>query len=68
MRFFVRSLIVFLTLANLPLSMRLCAQTGSGVIMGTIVDSVGGSLIGARVMVQPGGREVATDNQGQFCI
>ena len=68
MRFFVRSLIVFLTLANLPFSTRLCAQTGSGVIMGTIVDSVGGSLIGARVMVQPGGREVATDNQGQFRI
>jgi cell shape-determining protein MreD len=68
MRFFVRSLIVFLTLANLLLSMRLCAQTGSGAIMGTIVDSAGGSLIGARVMVQPGGREVATDNQGQFRI
>lgn len=68
MRFFVRSLIVFLILANLPLSERLCAQTGSGAITGTVVDSSGGSLIGAKVVVQPTGREVATDNQGQFRI
>src|ERR1700722_17460312 len=68
MRFFVRSLIVFLTLANLSLSMRLCAQTGSGAITGTAVDSAGGSLVGAKVVVQPTGREVATDNQGQFRI
>jgi len=53
MRFFVRSLIVFLTLANFPLSLRLCAQTGSGAITGTIVDSAGGSLIGAKVVIQP---------------
>jgi TonB-dependent receptor len=68
MRFFVRALMMLLILANLPLSRRLYAQTGSGAITGTAVDSTGGSLIGARVVVQPTGREVATDNQGQFRI
>ncbi len=68
MRFFVRSLIVFLTLLCVPLSQRLDAQAGSGAITGTIVDSAGGSLIGAKVVVQPTGREVASDNQGEFRI
>jgi TonB-dependent receptor len=68
MRFLVRSLVVFFVLVSLPLSMRLLAQTGSGAITGTVVDSAGASLIGAKIVIQPTGREAASDNQGQFRI
>ncbi len=68
MRFFVRSLVLVLVLANMPLCLRLLAQSGNGVIAGTVQDSAGSSLIGARVVVQPTGRESASDNQGNFRI
>ena len=68
MRFFVRSLVLVLVLANMPLCLRLFAQSGNGVIAGTVQDSAGSALIGARVVVQPTGRETASDNQGNFRI
>ncbi len=68
MRFFVRSVVLFLVFTNMQLSLRLLAQTGTGVITGTVQDSAESALVGARVVVQPSGREVATDNQGQFRI
>ena len=66
MRFLVRSLA-----SGLFLSIMLCqlfAQTGTGTIAGTVQDPSGSILIGAKVVVQPTGRETATDNQGQFRI
>jgi hypothetical protein len=68
MRFFVRSLVLVLVLANMPLCLRLFAQSGNGVIAGTVQDSAGSALIGARVVVEPTGRETASDNQGNFRI
>jgi iron complex outermembrane recepter protein len=68
MRFFVRSLVLVLVLANMPLCLRLLAQSGNGAIAGTVQDSAGSALIGARVVVQPTGREAASDNQGNFRI
>ena len=53
-------LLVLLVLVDLLLSTRLLGQTGSGVVAGTVQDSGGSALIGARVVVQPTGREVAT--------
>lgn len=44
------------------------AQTGSGVVSGSVQDPAGAILVAAKVTVQPSGREVATDNQGQFRI
>jgi len=55
-------------LAVMPLSLPLLAQTGNGAIAGTAQDSAGSALIGARVVVQPTGRETASDNQGNFRI
>jgi TonB-dependent receptor len=40
----------------------------SGAIAGTVQDSGGAILVSAKVIVQPSGRQVATDNQGQFRI
>lgn len=41
-------------------------QTGS--IAGTAQDSGGGVLVSAKVTVEPGGRQAATNDQGQFRI
>lgn len=64
----VRLLAMILAFASVLVSMRLGAQNGSGSITGTVVDTAGGSLVGAKVVVQPTGREVASDDQGQFRI
>jgi TonB-dependent receptor len=44
------------------------AQTGTGAIAGTVHDSGGAILVSAKVVVDPSGRQVATDNEGQFRI
>jgi TonB-dependent receptor len=44
------------------------AQTGRGVIAGTARDAANSALASALVEVQPLGRKVATDDQGQFRI
>jgi TonB-dependent receptor len=44
------------------------AQSGSGAIAGSIQDSAGAILISAKVIVEPTGRQAATDDKGQFRI
>jgi TonB-dependent receptor len=39
---------------------------GSGTIAGIVQDSAGAVLVSAKVVVDPSGRQTATDNQGQF--
>src|ERR1700732_2373572 len=48
--------------------MRLNAQERSGWITGTVADSGGGILPGARVELQPQGSSAVTNGQGQFMI
>ncbi len=68
MRLLARSLILLLGLGSLGLARPLLAQTATGVITGTVQDAAGAALIGAKVVVEPSGREVATANQGEFRI
>ena len=42
------------------------AQTAPGGISGSIQDAAGGALVSAKVLVQPSGRQAATDDQGLF--
>jgi TonB-dependent receptor len=44
------------------------AQGATGGIAGNVQDSAGAILVSAKVEVEPGNRQVATDNQGQFRI
>ena len=44
------------------------AQGATGVIVGNVQDSGRAILVSAKVEVQPGGRQAATDDQGQFRI
>jgi hypothetical protein len=44
------------------------AQAQNGAITGTVQDSNGSVLISAKIDIQPTGREVVSDNQGQFRI
>lgn len=44
------------------------AQTGKGIISGTIKDSANAALPSAQIEVQPLGRKAASDDQGQFRI
>ena len=43
-------------------------QSGTGGITGTVQDSAGANLVSAKVEVEPGDRQVPSDNQGQFRI
>lgn len=66
MRFLVRLAVEVLTFASLLLSIRLTSQNAPGAIDGTVVDTAGSSLVGAKIVIQPTGRKVASDDQGQF--
>jgi TonB-dependent receptor len=44
------------------------AQGGTGGITGSVLDSAGAILVSAKVEVEPGDRQVPSDNQGQFRI
>ena len=44
------------------------AQGATGVIAGNVQDSGRAILVSAKVEVQPGGRQAASDDQGQFRI
>ena len=44
------------------------AQGGTGAITGSVQDSAGANLVSAKVEVEPGDRQVPSDNQGQFRI
>ena len=52
--------------AVLPQAGRSQAQTGS--ITGTVQDASGSVLVSAKITVQPGARQAATNDQGQFRI
>ena len=43
-------------------------SSGSGTIAGTVQDAARAILVSAKVVVEPSGKEVASDNQGQFRI
>lgn len=58
------SYIVMVVLCVIPTA----AQTGRGVVEGTVKDSAGVALQGASVELQPLGRRVVTDELGQFRI
>lgn len=68
MRFLFRSFIPVLILSAMSLFSRVSAQTGTGILAGRVQDSSGSVLVRAKVVVQPTGRETASDNQGQFRI
>jgi hypothetical protein len=44
------------------------AQSGTGAITGSVQDSAGAILVSAKLEVDPGDRQVPSDNQGQFRI
>src|ERR1700730_18416612 len=56
---------VFCTLLWLPAAI---AQSANGTVAGTAKDSGGSLLHGARVRLDPVGKQAVTDNQGQFRI
>ena len=64
---FQRKLFVFLLFALLS-RLSLPAQTSAGSIAGTVQDSAGAVFVSAKVVLQPSGRQTATDNEGQFRI
>lgn len=68
MRYLVRCLVVALLIFNPFLSSRLSAQTGTGTIAGIVQDSAGSIFVSAKVVLQPIGRQAASDDQGQFRI
>jgi TonB-dependent receptor len=67
MRCFMRFILVSLFLSITPWA-PVSAQSGTGSIAGTVQDSAGAILVSAKVVVQPSGRQVGTDNQGEFRI
>src|ERR1700674_5514156 len=46
----------------------IAAQEHKGTIMGRVVDMNQGALMGARAVLQPTGRTVVSDDQGEFTI
>ena len=70
MRNFIKSF-AFVFLLALPqffLASPLLAQDGKGTVQGRVVDSAGGILQGAQILLQPGGISRASDAQGEFTI
>lgn len=49
-----------------PASPTASRSGGPGTIEGTVQDPTGEVLVSAKVVIQPSGRQVATDNQGAF--
>lgn len=47
---------------------RLVAQTQTGSIVGTVQDAGGSIFVSAKIMIEPIGRQVPTNDQGQFRI
>lgn len=67
MRTFVRNLFLFGFLLQL-LSSGSFAQPGNGTIAGKVTDASQGVLAGARIELQPGGKSVVSDSNGEFSI
>jgi len=61
---------VFLAIVSLltPLALPAYAQTGRGTLTGSVVDSQGAALQGAKVTLTPSGASVNSDATGQFTI
>jgi TonB-dependent receptor len=55
-----------LVLICLSTSLLASAQAASGGISGSVQDSAGAVLVSAKVIIEPSGRQVATDDQGEF--
>jgi TonB-dependent receptor len=66
-RKFLRGLALFAA-SGVVLGTQMLAQAGSGVITGTAKDVAGSVLVSAKISVQPSGRQVVTDDQGEFRI
>jgi len=66
MRHPARCLVWLFTLMSTVYLSQLAAQTGTGSITGTVQDAAGSVFVSAKVVLQPLGRQVATDDQGQF--
>jgi TonB-dependent receptor len=61
---FAVSIFMFFFVCALPAG----AQTGIGLLSGSVVDSQGGALQGAKVEVNPGAALTLSDAQGQFTL
>ena len=68
MRRFQYSLIAIIILLNVLCLIPAGAQEGRGTISGAVKDTNGGVLVGALVELQPTGKRVVSDDQGQFRI
>jgi TonB-dependent receptor len=68
MRLWVRSLPWALLVCHVIFLSHSSAQSASGTIAGTVEDPAGSILIGAKVAIEPSGRQGATNDQGQFRI
>jgi TonB-dependent receptor len=60
--------LLFALIALVALALPVRAQSGKGVITGTVKDSGNSALQGALVEVLPLGRKVVTDDHGQFRV
>jgi len=56
----------FLVVLCMVTPLRTYAQAATGSISGSVQDTSGGVLVSAKVVIQPTGRQAATDNQGAF--
>jgi TonB-dependent receptor len=68
MKAFTRWLVLVLLLSISAFLRNLSAQTGTGAIAGTVQDQTGSIFVSAKVVVQPSGKQVATDDRGNFRI
>ncbi len=62
------ALVFLLALVPLFFASSVCAQGGKGTVQGRIVDSAGGVLQGAKILLEPGGISRVSDAQGEFTI
>jgi TonB-dependent receptor len=62
------ALVFLLALVPVFFTSSVCAQGGKGTVQGRIVDSAGGVLQGAQILLQPGDISRVSDAQGEFTI
>src|ERR1700750_2873851 len=68
MSYKLRCLLATIIVSSMTVVSTIAAQTSNGTITGTVQDSSASVLMSAKVIVEPSGRQAATDNQGQFSI
>ena len=64
----IRRAILAVLLPVAPLAISATAQTGRGTVTGSVADSAGAALQGARITITPTGASAITDALGQFTI